>query len=181
MKIRRVVAATGSNGKALVISDGPAPRSIEFQSAPGLAAALVWSAHLGGTISRGDKIADRSGDVGFVPGEGESILIFATYPPESSMMRADFDAAAFGREFATLLPGLAETIEPDHPGMHTTDSIDYCIVLDGEITLELDDGNETLLRKHDVVVQHGNRHAWRNKSDQPATILFVLSGVKRSP
>ncbi|RYF63003.1 MAG: cupin domain-containing protein, partial [Comamonadaceae bacterium] len=65
-------------------------------------------------------------------------------------------------------------------GMHTTDSIDYDIVLEGEITLELDDGQQVQLRKHEVAVQHGNRHAWRNLSDQPATMLFVLLGAART-
>lgn len=61
------------------------------------------------------------------------------------------------------------------------DSVDYDVVLEGEITLELDDGAQVLLRKHDVAVQHGNRHAWRNLSDRPATMLFVLVGAKRPP
>jgi quercetin dioxygenase-like cupin family protein len=67
----------------------------------------------------------------------------------------------------------------DDPGMHTTDSVDYDVVLEGEITLELDDGKEVQLKKHDVVVQNGNRHAWRNKSSAPAVMLFVLIGAKR--
>ncbi|WP_242448776.1 MULTISPECIES: cupin domain-containing protein [Burkholderia cepacia complex] len=107
------------------------------------------------------------------------MLMIVSLPPDSVMMRADFDALAFGAEFATRLPGLAETFEPNHPGMHTTNSVDYDIVLEGEITLELDDGQEVLLRKHDVVVQNGNRHAWRNRSEQPATMMFVLMGAKR--
>ena len=63
--------------------------------------------------------------------------------------------------------------------MHTTDTIDYGIVLSGEIWLEVDDGEETRLRQHDVVIQNGTRHAWRNKSSAPATAAFVLIGVER--
>jgi uncharacterized cupin superfamily protein len=95
------------------------------------------------------------------------------------MMRADFDPAAFGAEFAANAPGLAERFEMDHPGMHTTDSIDYDVVLEGELVLELDDGKEVTLRAHDVVVQNGTRHAWRNRSDKPAKMLFVLLGAPR--
>lgn len=179
MKIRRVVAGTGADGKAKVIVDGVAPRSVEFASVPGYAAALLWSTGAAEGLSVGGNIVDRTGEVGFVPGEGESRLLIVTFPPDSVMMRADVDLAAFGSEFAKLLPGLAETFEPDHPGMHTTESTDYDVVLEGEITLELDDGEEVLLRKHDVVIQHGNRHAWRNRSDQPATLLFVLLGGRR--
>lgn len=180
MKIRRVVAGTGVDGKSQVLMDGPVPRSVEFQSAPGMAAALVWAAQVGGSIPRGDEIVDRSAAATFVPNIGESLLEITTFPPDSSMMREDFDPAALGEEFARLLPGLAETLEPEHPGMHRTDSVDFCVVLEGEITLELDDGKEVLLRKHDVVIQNGNRHAWRNKSDQPVTMLFVLTGITRS-
>jgi quercetin dioxygenase-like cupin family protein len=64
--------------------------------------------------------------------------------------------------------------------MHKTNSIDYGVVLDGEICLELDDAQERQLQKHDVVVQNGNRHAWRNRSDKPATVLFVLIGAERA-
>ena len=179
MKIRRVVAGTGANGKAQVLSDGAAPRSVDFATVPGFAAALLWATESADTVGAG-AVADRTGEVGFVPADGGTRLMMVTFPPDSVMMRADFDGAAFGAEFARLVPGLAETFEPDHPGMHTTDSIDYDIVLDGEITLELDDGAQVLLRKHDVAVQHGNRHAWRNLGDRPATMLFVLVGARRT-
>lgn len=179
MQIRRVVTGTGADGKARVVTDAAAPRGFEFTTVPGFATSLVWSTSAAEVVSRGAEIADRTGEVGFVPKEGESRLMFVTFPPDAVMMRADFDGAAFGAEFGKLVPGLAETFEPDHPGMHTTDSVDYDIVLDGEITLELDDGKQVLLRKHDVAVQHGNRHAWRNLSDRPATMLFVLLGARR--
>ncbi|CAN7637519.1 cupin domain-containing protein [Variovorax sp. LjRoot178] len=178
MKIRRVVAGTGAGGKSQLFSDAAAPRSFEFDSVPGFAAALLWSTEAGDTVGRG-VATDRSPQVGFVPAEGGTRLMFVTFPPDAVMMRADFDAAAFGAEFAARVPGLAETFEPEHPGMHTTDSIDYDVVLEGEITLELDDGVQVPLRRHDVVVQHGNRHAWRNPGDRPATMLFVLIGTPR--
>ena len=72
------------------------------------------------------------------------------------------------RSPALSIPGLAERFEPDNPVMHTTDTNDYGIVLDGEIWLELDDGRVQHLRQHDIVIQNGTRHAWRNKSDRPA-------------
>lgn len=178
MKTRRVVTGTGPDGKAVVMSDGPAPRAGEFETVPGFANALLWATEASDTVGAGAP-ADRSVDVGFVPGAGGTRLMTVVFPPDAVMMRADFDAAAFGAEFAQRVPGLAEKFEPEHPGMHTTDSIDYDIVLDGEITLELDDGVQVPLRRHDVVVQHGNRHAWRNLSDRPATMLFVLVGAKR--
>ncbi|WP_414635919.1 cupin domain-containing protein [Amycolatopsis sp.] len=66
-------------------------------------------------------------------------------------------------------------MEPD--GMHRTATVDYGIVLDGEIWLEVDGGEERLLTAGDTIVQLGGRHGWRNKSDRPATLAFVLTGA----
>lgn len=77
------------------------------------------------------------------------------------------------------LPGLAERFEPDNPGMHTADSIDYVIVVDGEIWLELDEGKVGPLQCGDIVVQNGTRHAWRNQGDKPAKLVFVFVGARR--
>ena len=179
MKIRRVVAGTAADGRSRVFEDAAAPRAVEFESVPGFAATLLWATGAGSPLAPGAP-HDRTGTAAFVPAPGETLLMVVTFPPDSVMMRADFDGAAFGAEFAQKVPGLAEAFEPDHPGMHTTDSIDFDVVLDGEITLELDDGVQVALRRHDVAVQHGNRHAWRNLGDQPATMLFVLAGAKRA-
>ncbi len=63
--------------------------------------------------------------------------------------------------------------------MHATDAIDYAIVLEGEITIVLDDGREELLRQHDVIIQNGTRHAWRNTSDKPAKVACFSVGARR--
>ena len=101
------------------------------------------------------------------------------FPPDSVMQRPEFDPMAAGAEYMEHLPNLADKFEVDAPGMHKTDTVDYAIVLDGEVWLELDDGKATRLGKHDVVVQNGTRHAWRNRSDKPVTMLFVLTGASR--
>ena len=61
--------------------------------------------------------------------------------------------------------------------MHTTKSIDYAVLLEGEIWLELDDGVTTHLQPGDIVIQGAARHAWRNKGALPAKLLFVLIGA----
>jgi quercetin dioxygenase-like cupin family protein len=58
--------------------------------------------------------------------------------------------------------------------MHRTETVDYGVVLRGELTLVLDDGSETPLRQGDVVVQRGTDHAWVNPTDEPAQMVFVL-------
>lgn len=179
MKIRRVVVANGAEGKSAVQSDGFAPRVAQYRSVPGFASALLWSTPASAAVGASVAVTDATPEVSFVPGAGETRLMVVTFPPDSVMLRADFDPAAFGAEFAQNAPGLAERFEMEHPGMHTTDSIDYDVVLEGEITLELDNGQEVLLKRHEVCVQHGTRHAWRNKTSQPATLLFVLTGAVR--
>ena len=178
MKVRRVVTGIDAQGRAGIVSDAPAPRSAVYASVPGFASALVWSTPAGATVGPGAP-QDDSPQVSFVPGPGETRLMFVSFPPDSVMLRPEFDAAAFGAEFVRHAPGLAETFEPDHPGKHSVDSIDYDVVLEGEIVLELDDGQEVTLRRHDVAVQNGTRHAWRNRGDRPATMLFVLIGARR--
>ncbi|WP_342619442.1 cupin domain-containing protein [Rhodoferax sp. GW822-FHT02A01] len=179
MKVRRVVLRNDGNGKSFVHSDGDAPRADTYASVSGFSSALLWATEANANLGVSTPGVDTSLNASFVPSPGETRLMFVTFPPDTVMMRADFNPMAFGAEFAQKAPGLAERFEMDSPGMHTTDSIDYDVVLDGEITIELDEGREVLLKRHDVCVQHGTRHAWRNKSDKPATLLFVLIGASR--
>ena len=179
LKVRRVIAGSGPDGTATVLADKAAPRTDDFSSLPGFSSTLLWCTPASPQVGRGD-VADPTLDVAsFVPAVGETRLLMVTFPPDSAMARSDFDPIAFGEEFQRSSPGLAERFEADHPGMHTTDSLDYDVVLDGEITLELDGGRQVVLKRHEVAVQHGNRHAWRNHSDKPATLLFVLIGAQR--
>jgi quercetin dioxygenase-like cupin family protein len=64
--------------------------------------------------------------------------------------------------------------------MHFTDTVDYGILVDGEISLELDNGKTAALKPGDVVVQNGTRHAWRNRGDKAAKMVFVLIGARRA-
>ena len=101
-----------------------------------------------------------------------------TVPPESAAApAADLDLAQAFAEMEEKLPGLAGHMEPDAPGMHTTATIDFEVVLAGEVVLELDDGAEATLRAGDTVVQNGTRHRWHNRTAEPATLAVVLIGV----
>jgi mannose-6-phosphate isomerase-like protein (cupin superfamily) len=62
--------------------------------------------------------------------------------------------------------------------MHTTHTVDYGVVISGEMHLELDDGKQVHLRPGDCVVQNGTRHAWRNLSGREAVMAFVAVGAK---
>jgi hypothetical protein len=177
MSVRRVVTGN-SGGKSKVVSDGGTRRAKAFQHIPGQSSTLVWST--GSTpklpIDGTDVVTEQSSYVPQKP--GETRLMIVEFAPDSVMMT--IDPAAAGQEFAEHIPDLAQAMEMDNPGMHTTQTVDYGIVLDGEVWLEVDDGKQIHLKPHDVVVQNGTRHAWRNKSDKPVKIAFVLIGAQKN-
>ena len=77
--------------------------------------------------------------------------------------------------FSTWAPCIGFRL-PGKPGMHTTDTIDFEVILSGEVWLELDDGEEVHLREGDTFVQNGTRHRWFNRGKVPAKIAVVLIG-----
>jgi hypothetical protein len=177
LAIRRLVTGNDGDGKAGFALDAPPPRCDAFRHIPGMASRLVWATPAVPAVPFDG--ADPTPAVASIhPAPGETRFLVVTFPPDSVFFSPGFDPAAAAAENLAVSPGLAERFEPD--GMHTTDSVDYGIVLDGEIWLELDDGHVRHLRRHDVVVQNGTRHAWRNRGDRPATLAFVLIGARRN-
>jgi hypothetical protein len=176
--IRRIVTGHDSRGTSLIASQSAPPRTDVFKHIPGMVLRLVWATGPATAVpcsSTDPTPAVRS----IVPEPGGTRLLVVTFPPDAVFGTGDFDPVAAARENLAISPGLAERFEPD--GMHKTPTVDYGIVLEGEIWLELDEGQSTLLRQHEVIVQNGTRHAWRNKSDRPATLAFVLIGASVLP
>lgn len=176
MTTKRVVTGHDSSGCSTIISSGPLPDAEEFTYSPGFSAAVVWQTTPTQDITEQPAQPVQS----VIPGVGGTTALLVTFPPDSSFAADDFDPVAAGRELCERLPGLGESFESDNPGFHRTDSIDYGVVLEGEITLELDEGRISHLRQGDIVVQAGTRHAWRNSTNQPARLLFVLVGANRA-
>jgi hypothetical protein len=176
LHIRRVVTGHRADRASEVVTDGPPALCSAYEHIPGMMTRLVWAT--GAACGIPGQVRDPTDTtLSHVPRPGETRFIVATFPPDSVFASPEFRADLAVAENGRLSPGLADLFEPD--GFHRTDSIDYVMVLDGEITLELGDGSKTRLRQHDVVVQNGTRHAWRNESDRPATIAFVLIGTAR--
>lgn len=178
MNAHRIVTGHDDRGCSEIISEGPPPGSGEFIHSPGFSAALIWQ------TGPHPELANRASDAAtqpqsVVPGIGGTSAMLVTFPPQDQPLPANFDPTAAAAELCARLPGLGERFEADNPGFHRTDTIDYGVVLDGEIHLELDEGRTRLLRQGDVVVQMGTRHAWRNTGNKPARMLFVLVGAYR--
>ena len=173
--IRRVVTEHSSQGVASFAEDGAVPRTDIFRTVPGLVSRMIWSTSASTAVPFNGT--DPTSQVtSFVPEPGETRFLVLTFPPDAVFMSPDFDGPAAMSENLAVSPGLAERFEPD--GKHQTPTVDYGIILDGEIWMELDDGNETRLGQFDAFVQNGTRHAWRNKSDRPATIAVMLVGAR---
>ncbi|MDN8617400.1 cupin domain-containing protein [Variovorax ginsengisoli] len=175
--LNRIVTGQRQDGGGHVVMHSVPPRTDVFKHIPGMVSRLVWATPAAPTLPFDGE--DPTVDVAsFVPAPGETRLLVVTFPPDSVFAAADFNGQAAFEENLAISPGLAERFEPD--GMHETPTVDYGILLDGELWLELDDAVQTHLEPFDIVVQNGTRHAWRNKSDRPATVAFVLIGARQA-
>jgi hypothetical protein len=171
---RRIV--TGNvNGKAVVQSDEPL-LAYEFKTVPGYEHTLIWLNPATPDLSKEQRF-DRYPD-SVVPGPGGTSLHFVTFPPSSVFADSSFDGEATRSEALIRLRGLADHFEKEDPTIHKTNTLDYAVVYEGEIWLELDDAKTIHLKRGDVVVQNGTRRAWRNRSATPVTMLFFLNGAK---
>lgn len=148
---RRVITGLGSDGRSKVISDGPCPH---IKSSMGyIAYTEDWVTPSPPPVA-GEDFEDVAADAP------------DTLEPEDPR--------------GTLLR--TSVYQPDPPGfdvmsgMHSSKTVDFAFVLAGEMVCVFDDG-EVTLRQGDVVVQRGTRHAWSNRSDQPAMIGFVMVGA----
>jgi hypothetical protein len=169
--IRRVVTTIDDNDKAVVLFDGPNPHN--FERAHGTVSRLFWAtdqspADLTGT-------ADRAASVkGIAPPVGGSVLRIVDFPPTTPEMEA-LDLNYQQQHVGELSP--KRGLPPRHPFMHRTRSVDYALVLSGEIDMLLDEG-EIHLKAGDILVQQGTNHAWVNRSKEVCRIAFVLIDAK---
>jgi len=180
MKVKRVVTGRTEAGASVFVSVGDAPRTHDFEHIPGMSIAQLWATPAIPRLDREAAADPTQNQASIVPRPGGTQLMFVEFPPDQVMMSPSFEPAAAGAEQLRVAPGLAECFEIDHPGMHTTDTVDYGIVIKGEICLELDDGRVETLKAGDVVIQNGTRHAWRNRGNANALVAFVLIGAQRT-
>jgi mannose-6-phosphate isomerase-like protein (cupin superfamily) len=174
MHVRRVVTGHSPDGKATVVQDvRVAPVTVALS--PGSEFHQLW-----GSDSTCDFPDDGSSPTfgTYFPPVGGFRFGFFTIPPDGAEhppLSIDLEVAY--AELNEKLPGLAEHAEPDEPGMHTTATVDYGIVLSGQATLELDDGVTVVLDAGDTYIQNGTRHRWSNTGDVPAVLAVTLIGA----
>lgn len=171
--IHRVVTGHDAGGKAIVTSEGALPTVIELAAIPGTVFHEVWST--GATPARVDNAADPStGPLVLPPPKHGTRIRFVDIPPDTEEYLAH-GASRMQDAFSEIGDAAASTVKANspHPLMHRTESVDYGIVIEGELTLVLDD-SEVQLKAGSVVIQRGTNHAWANRSNTPCRMLFVL-------
>jgi mannose-6-phosphate isomerase-like protein (cupin superfamily) len=175
VKVRRVVTGHSADGKAVFASDGEV-EPVTLSALPGNEFHRLWG---GDEVSRFPDDGSPPPTPRYFPPIGGFRFGMFTVPPQSAVPAAGIDPAALSAEIDAKLPGLTEHMEPDAPGMHTTETIDFEYVISGRVVLELDDGATATLGPGDTVVQNGTRHAWRNPFDEPCRMVVVIIGAER--
>jgi mannose-6-phosphate isomerase-like protein (cupin superfamily) len=171
-KVRRVLTGHNADGKSAFIADGHAPNVKEMPSFPGLALTDLWETKGAPASNEGHAdAADRP--VHLEPPKNGTILRIVEFPPDSTRPQA-----SDGREgFKSIGAGHAQDRGSSDPMMHKTNTVDYIIVLKGEIYAIVDKG-ETLLHAGDVFVQRGTNHSWSVRGSEPCIIGVVLVDAK---
>lgn len=171
---RRIVTGHDAQGEAIIVSDAP-PVHTQLIGGPGGPTFFeVW--HTSETPALITALPAEPYEEGLVlppPKNGTRIRVIE-FPPEGAEIRsltpeqAADKFRAMGDEKASTSGGAAP-----HPLMHRTQTVDYGIVLEGEIVLIVDRG-ETLIQQGDIVIQNGTNHAWANRSGRACRMAFVL-------
>ncbi|MGQ0545746.1 MAG: cupin domain-containing protein [Betaproteobacteria bacterium] len=158
-----------AEGRSTIIADGFAQNVKELPGIPGLALTDLWETT--GAPASNDGRADAAArPVRLEPPPSGSIFRVVEFPPDAAWRKKSTDA----REgFDAIGAGHAQDQRSSDPMMHKTSTVDYAIVLKGEITAVMEKG-ETLLRAGDVLVQRGTNHSWSVRGREPALVAFIL-------
>jgi len=179
--VRRVVTGHDGVGKAVVQSDGAPPVIIRSDVQAGLRFYELWNTSQSPAPITASCDEPTLKHKGTAPPQTGTIIRILDLPPEGpdgpqldkGQVRKLFSAVGLEENAAHVMPAR-------HPLMHRTESIDYGIVLSGEVTLLLDD-SEVHLKAGDVVVQRGTIHAWTNRTAQTCRMAFILTDGKFDP
>jgi len=174
-QVRRVVTGHDAQGRAVIQQDGAVPRVQRIGGAHGPLFHEIWNTR--STPAPIDRASGEPAETGIqlAPPKGGTRIRVLDIPPEDASIgsltpeQAQAHFAEVGAAGASSHAGASSR----HVFMHRTETIDYGIVLEGELTLILDVG-ETSVRAGDIVIQRGTNHGWANRSGRPCRIAFIL-------
>jgi mannose-6-phosphate isomerase-like protein (cupin superfamily) len=173
--INCVVTGQNKSGKSVIMRN-TAVKPVSLAVLPGYEFYRVWGS---------DSVPELPSDgtpppqPRYFPPKNGFRFGFVTMPPEAKTSADQIGTAAALGEIQQKLPGMIDVLEPDHPGMHISDTVDFGVIVSGEVYLELDDRAEVLLKVGDCVIQNGTRHTWHNRSSEKCVIAFALVGAQR--
>lgn len=164
---RRIVTGHDAEGRSIFLMDGPAPNLLQPEHSPNVGMIDLWETTSSPPSNQGSEDA-AARPVRLEPPRDGSIFRVVEFPPDKER-----NYAAQKAVFAQYGASHALDAQARHPGFHKTDTVDYAIVLEGEIWALMDVG-ETLMKAGDVLIQRGTNHAWSNRSEKPARVAFIL-------
>jgi hypothetical protein len=175
--VRRIVTGINAAGRSSITEDGVSPAMLLMSARQGYRNNNIWrTTQSPAPVDAADSVLEHRG---VLPPPHGSVLRVIDIPPEHpdpAEARRQTDAV-----FAAMFPDARhDADDARHPGMHTTDTIDYAILLQGELVAILEEG-ETVMRAGDILIQRGTHHAWANRSHAIARIVFVLIDGVRAP
>lgn len=179
---KRVLTGRDPSGRSVLKAVGVTPQVVRIDSNPGLTFYELYATEGVPRLS-GDEPDPMLRKTRDFPDAGGTNFRLISYPPRrpegwKPPAGVTFDSAL--AELDDKVPGMGRHFDRAAPGMHTTDTIDYGIVVRGEMTLELDDGQKVHLRQGDCVIQNGTRHRWRNPAAEPCLMAFISIGGRRA-
>lgn len=174
--MRRVVMGSDAEGQSVVLADEKTePTTVAVL--PGFEVYRVWE--LDDTATLPVTKPDGATSGGFFPGPRGVRFGFLTVPPHTSYIPPEgTDMAAAAAEAEAKLPGMAATFDPERPGMHTTSTVDYIVVVSGQARMHTDNDVEVILNAGDCLIQNGTAHAWFNDTDEPLVLAYTLCGAR---
>lgn len=171
-QIRRIVTGHNAEGKSVIAEDAIATSILDLEAVPGLRATDLWETTT--------APADLSGEADPVdrpmhlePRPTGTICRVVEFPPDAAWQ----DRTDASEVFSSMQAGHTADSTSSTPMMHKTASVDYAIVLAGEIWAVMEEG-ETCMQAGDVLIQRATNHAWSNRSAEPALVAFILVGAQ---
>ncbi|MGE0736118.1 MAG: cupin domain-containing protein [Alphaproteobacteria bacterium] len=174
--IRRVVTGHNAQGRSIFISDGPAPVVYSPPRNPNVSLTDLWLTHATPASNAGNADS-TSAPLQLLPPKNGTVIRILELPPDKerdySHTKDYFRGMGAGA-------GVLDETGKRHPGMHRTNTVDYIVILSGEIWALMDD-SEVLLKAGDCLIQRGTNHAWSNRSDKPCRFVAVLIDAEPVP
>ena len=168
--VRRIVTGIDANGRSHIAEDGVSPAMFSMEARSAFRSNNIWrTLDTPAPVGASDSVLEHRG---LLPPKSGTLLRVIDIPPEDKdpEVRRRASEAVFAAIYADVKHNAANA---RHPGMHITETIDYAIVLQGELVAIMDEG-ETVMRAGDILIQRGTNHAWANRSGAIARIAFIL-------